>query len=1566
MVAPGMSVRLKIQFCSESMDDEREQLIITVQEGKLLLITLTAFKQAPQLRVSELQHKERHQLTKAQRVHCTTIDCGPALLSDQVHLQLTFYNNGSNARFWFISEEEWSKEEFEDFVWWKNSILLPPFDLFPRAFSVDKGDNIVIHVLFRPTSPGLHVEKLYVMCDNYSYEELEIIGDGFCFEDFYVIIQNLEKTFPIDIEDDENALHFLDLGGSLPTGKVKNTFSVFNNSSLEMLYCWKQREAEIKCTPPEIIFNIPGLSVLPNVGTLIPNSKETFTVFCSFQGLPIGRYRQILQLFIVDVPSSSVSEKYKSHKLDHRRCVATGRTVVDILVAEIEVWLEILPIIVTLDPNFISVTGSKLRCDGVTSKRLVTVSNKTASMLTCEWQLVPQFDKPVVYVSCILTMTPTVFRMSAHSSVTCVLNMLPHDPGRTEERFRCLINGGAEVLELPVVVEVDEPVICPSVPLLDFGIVMRGNRRVMPLNITNKSTIEASWELQEFGYSTKNKELYPRDFINLCHPFGVLPQGNSCTHNYNLDATVPKIWYSLLRLSKTAEGINTNMDEYISVLANIIQPEVGIAAPPFHTAVLIPPGILYVGVPVTCTVSLRNYTSQNTSFKWGFPIGSDTDRLHVVVNPKCGEVRAESSLKVKVTVIPQDVGRIQSLYVPCFIEQEIIPVILSVEANIEGLNITFLLPKTEAETNSNNWLCFPWPPKGKVPGIETMTWSLPRMRSSFEAMKFSRVRALSDITLSSSEFGPNSSEEDLKRRLRYSRRGVKRSLDLSFIKVPHFEEDSLLSVPDLQEEVDLVSVSNVEFPLVHVPGIDGIPSIEFTPTYPLNLSTMSASKEEEVVVQEEEVNPEVEEEERNVKNNRKSRKKGKQLSEVQLSDHELMKNNSAILKDKSGSKKSKNSKINMKQKQKEVEEDRFEDAIYNIEQPEPKESDSKKQIESADGDNEEEDPQPTEEQLLSKVTLGTQFPSMTSSLSLHTSESSDTVDWPPVLVFTCLPCHKAIKKTFIVRNETPVLSALSFCVQNYCAKKSARELSLLQEVEMKVAGKHPDYWKYYLPSKAGIMFLLRPTADTLNPYESKAVDVWVYANTWGTYFDHITVSIQGLLSFYIEIVAEVVGFPLMFPMNVNSLEKEPLLRFGCLANMGPPQTRRVRIRNESSIDIDFIWHVFLRHPGGVESQPFSLVLDMYASEPHNTCTNTDEVESSDFSLFLGSYYGKEDFNLFKIYPREIHVPAYGEAMFQVKLAPIVRDKDITENVHLSAVAIGYIRIAEAYREEEGQFIRPWGSNLQPVQLVLDAVIETPLLTMDLVSANLKLRVDVPTIMGAPDGTYTEQWTLTYSNETQSTLSAQVDTRKPFEVVRITTLDCRGNRLIYDNFMVLESQQCAEVTVKCSLDVKDVGYGLYILEGDSPENPLVKSVTLKRDLVFTQKPSHVKQTVPLQVKMVYPSLNINTKHIDFSAVYVSDSKSFCLQVSNNSDFDVPITILQMFKLEEFSVRPKIAVVSARTVLGYNFTEIEVTFTPKKSKDYKEILEIKACVPGEWPKVNLVGVGTLNERFKVSGC
>ncbi|KAJ4445421.1 hypothetical protein ANN_07226 [Periplaneta americana] len=565
------------------------------------------------------------------------------------------------------------------------------------------------------------------------------------------------------------------------------------------------------------------------------------------------------------------------------------------------------------------------------------------------------------------------------------------------------------------------------------------------------------------------------------------------------EPNVPKIWYSLLRLSKTAEGSNTNMDEYISVLANIIQPEVGIAAPPFHTAVLIPPGILYVGVPVTCTVSLRNYTSQNTSFKWGFPIGSDTDRLHVVVNPKCGEVRAESSLKVKVTVIPQDVGRIQSLYVPCFIEQEIIPVILSVEANIEGLNITFLLPKTEAETNSNNWLCFPWPPKhsetsswnivrpqGKVPGIETMTWSLPRMRSSFEAMKFSSVRALSDITLSSSEFGPNSSEEDLKRRLRYSRRGVKRSLDLSFIKVPHFEEDSLLSVPDLQEEVDLVSVSNVEFPLVHVPGIDGIPSIEFTPTYRLNLSTMSASKEEEVVVQEEEVNPEVEEEERNVKNNRKSRKKGKQLSEVQLSDHELMKNNSAILKDKSGSKKSKNSKINMKQKQKEVE-DRFEDATYNIEQPEPKESDSNKQIESADGDNEEEDPQPTEEQLLSKVTLGTQFPSMTSSLSLHTSESSDTVDWPPVMVFTCLPCHKAIKKTFIVRNETPVLSALSFCVQNYCAKKSARELSLLQEVEMKVAGKHPE-----IPRKSAVAkFRLLTEHDYLAKHLNK---IGIYTN----------------------------------------------------------------------------------------------------------------------------------------------------------------------------------------------------------------------------------------------------------------------------------------------------------------------------------------------------------------------------------------------------------------------------------------------------------------------------------------
>ena len=44
-----------------------------------------------------------------------------------------------------------------------------------------------------------------------------------------LLLQNIPKTFQIDIEDDSEAMFYLDLGKTPPNGKAKGAFNISNN-----------------------------------------------------------------------------------------------------------------------------------------------------------------------------------------------------------------------------------------------------------------------------------------------------------------------------------------------------------------------------------------------------------------------------------------------------------------------------------------------------------------------------------------------------------------------------------------------------------------------------------------------------------------------------------------------------------------------------------------------------------------------------------------------------------------------------------------------------------------------------------------------------------------------------------------------------------------------------------------------------------------------------------------------------------------------------------------------------------------------------------------------------------------------------------------------------------------------------------------------------------------------------------------------------------------------------------------------------------------------------------------
>lgn len=70
------------------------------------------------------------------------------------------------------------------------------FKLHPAYFSLEEKEYAQITVSFYPTSYGLHVENLYILCNNNSMEKVEIIGDAVLFEKNLIKVHVSFNNYP--------------------------------------------------------------------------------------------------------------------------------------------------------------------------------------------------------------------------------------------------------------------------------------------------------------------------------------------------------------------------------------------------------------------------------------------------------------------------------------------------------------------------------------------------------------------------------------------------------------------------------------------------------------------------------------------------------------------------------------------------------------------------------------------------------------------------------------------------------------------------------------------------------------------------------------------------------------------------------------------------------------------------------------------------------------------------------------------------------------------------------------------------------------------------------------------------------------------------------------------------------------------------------------------------------------------------------------------------------------------------------------------------------------------------
>ncbi|XP_060810985.1 uncharacterized protein LOC132904463 [Bombus pascuorum] len=124
-------------------------------------------------------------MTEGNNFVSMTFDCKKAFVGEEAYVLIKFKNVGGEGQFFIMSEADWFSMNIID-ITEKNSLKLSCFTVWPAYFALNTNEELDFHMYFSPECYGIHVEKLYILCDNCTLLETEIIGDGLIYEPNFI------------------------------------------------------------------------------------------------------------------------------------------------------------------------------------------------------------------------------------------------------------------------------------------------------------------------------------------------------------------------------------------------------------------------------------------------------------------------------------------------------------------------------------------------------------------------------------------------------------------------------------------------------------------------------------------------------------------------------------------------------------------------------------------------------------------------------------------------------------------------------------------------------------------------------------------------------------------------------------------------------------------------------------------------------------------------------------------------------------------------------------------------------------------------------------------------------------------------------------------------------------------------------------------------------------------------------------------------------------------------------------------------------------------------------------
>ncbi|CAG9829991.1 unnamed protein product [Diabrotica balteata] len=343
-IAPGMSVIATITFRPKIYKTVTDTIRFKNNTGEIVEVQIIASRDVPKLITCIFKSSNTNLLAsnnlkpgfkeKRREALNSTIDCGSCLVSQYVLVSMILENRGITGKFFFITEDDWFFQNIND-VSSCMELFKGDFWIYPTFFEVCNQEIVEVNIIFQPTKPGLHAETLYLMCDNNTFQEIELVGDAVEFSESLI-----EINVPPEVTEISSKQNYTVFFGLTFIETIKSFNVMVKNKSSACLSCeWRFKNKDSKN-----LINLPEEWIIQKkfYPILKPYSTTEFEFDVHIIPEKIGYHSIFFCFYITNVPYISLKENEDFVVIERTDiCGKTLSKAVDVLISQIEVCVLI-------------------------------------------------------------------------------------------------------------------------------------------------------------------------------------------------------------------------------------------------------------------------------------------------------------------------------------------------------------------------------------------------------------------------------------------------------------------------------------------------------------------------------------------------------------------------------------------------------------------------------------------------------------------------------------------------------------------------------------------------------------------------------------------------------------------------------------------------------------------------------------------------------------------------------------------------------------------------------------------------------------------------------------------------------------------------------------------------------------------------------------------------------------------------------------------------------------------------------------------------------------------------